>query len=187
MIYLSKGVVLGKPTGSCVSVSHCGALHKLSGTHARLWLAGQHSPCYTQTPEQDDALGQLVVLGIAECDDSLDGMALFRLLANCAICPTRVKAPPSILNLTERRLWKWVRYAGLRLTMAELTMLTDLGIPPAPELLGEENRQALTEAIYSIDSIHDGILETMMERSPARICAVQAVLGLLRKKKIFLI
>ncbi len=71
--------------------------------------------------------------------------------------------------------------------MAELTLLLERGVAPVPELLGAENRQALTEVLYTTDTIADGILETLMEKSPARDAAVRAVLGLLRKKKVYLI
>ena len=55
------------------------------------------------------------------------------------------------------------------------------------ELLGPANRQALVETIYSTETIADGILEARMEEAYARDEVVTAVLGLLRKRRIFLI
>jgi len=98
-----------------------------------------------------------------------------------------VKTSPAILSRPERRVLQWIRWAGLRLTIAELTLLAERGLGPVPALLGEQNRQALTEAIYTTETICDGILETLMEKSPVRDDTVLAVLGLLRKKKIYLI
>jgi hypothetical protein len=159
MIYFSKGILPWKPPDTGISVSHCGALHKLAGARAALWLEGQYKPGYTQNAGQDTELKSLAELGIIECGSHEGAAALYRLLTNCSICPVRVKSKPVLLNQTERRAWKWIRRAGLRLTMAELVCLTENGIRPVPELLGEDNRQALTEAIYTTDTIYDGILE----------------------------
>ena len=187
MVYLSKGIVLGKPSGTAVSISHCGALRKLEGDQAKVWLSGQYGPNVTENAAQDAALEQLTLLGVAEPGDESDDRAIFRLLANCSICPVRSGTSPSMLTRAERRSLKWIRHAGLRLTMAELAYLSELGVKPTPELLGVQNRQVLTEAIYSAATIYDGILETMMEKSAVRDCVVFSVLGLLRKRKIFLI
>ncbi len=64
--------------------------------------------------------------------------------------------------------------------------MAERGVQPVPGLLGDENRQLLTETIYTPETIADGILESMMEKSPAMEETVQAVLGLLRKRRIFL-
>lgn len=187
MIYLSKGLLLRKASESSVSVSHCGALHKLTDAQAALWLAGQYYPGYTETPEQDLVLEPLSGSGIIECNYDTDNTALYRLLTNCVICPVRAKRRLALLTRTERTMWRWVRFAGLRPTMAEMTLLTERGVKPVPALLGEANRQALTEEIYTSQTIYDGILESLMEKSPARDRTVQTVLGLLRKKKIYLV
>ena len=187
MIYLSKGILPWKSNMAELSVSHCGKLHKLTGTQAELWLAGQHKPEYTVNTEQEDALKVLINLGIAENGDSSDETAVFRLLTNCAICPVRVKKPIVMLNRLERRIWRWITQAGLHLTMAELTRLSERGTKPIRTLVGEANRQVLTEEIYNSETIFDGILETLMEKSPARDETVRAVLGLLRKKQIYLV
>lgn len=187
MIYLSKGILPWKPSGASISVSHCGMLHKLTDIQAELWLAGQHQPGYTQNAKQETALRQLAELGIVVHHDAEAPAALFRLLTNCAICPVRVKTTPSILNRSERRILMWIKQAGLMLTIAELTSLAERGIKPTAVLLGEQNRQSLTELIYTTDTIFNSILETLMESSPAQKNTVKAVLGLLHKKRIYLI
>lgn len=187
MMYLSKGILPWAASVGEVSVSHCGALHKLTGVQSGLWIAGQHSLGNTQGAEQDAALKTIAALGIVECCDDTDDAAVFRMLTNCSICPARVKRPCRLLNRSERRLWKWIAGAGLHLTMAELVLLAERGIKPSPRLLGTENRQTLTEEIYSADTIYDGILEALMEKSPARDQIVRSILGLLRKKQIYLI
>jgi hypothetical protein len=187
MIYLSKGILPWEPAEAGASVSHCGLLHKLIGVQAELWLAGRHGPGQTRNTEQDAALKQLTDMGIAEAGDGAEDTAMFRLLTNCSICSFRVKKRLIPLTRLQRHLWRWIRDAGLHLTMAELVFLTGNDIKPIPALLGKTNRQALTEAIYTREIIFDGILDTMMEKSTARDKTVSAVLGLLRKGKIMLL
>ena len=70
--------------------------------------------------------------------------------------------------------------------MAELVCLQEHGIKPEPQLLGEENRQALTEAIYTQETIFDNVLEAQMERASCREeCACRA--GLAKEKRIVLL
>ena len=54
-------------------------------------------------------------------------------------------------------------------------------------LLGEDGRQRLTEMIYFAETIPDGILETLMEHSPARDTVTGALLELLRTRRLLLI
>lgn len=71
--------------------------------------------------------------------------------------------------------------------MAELTFLLEKRIAPSENWLGEENRQALTEAIYTQETIFDNVLEAQMEHAQSRDVAVGAVLSLLKKKRIILL
>ena len=185
MTYVSKGKLSRRAKGAVV-VSHCGVRHELTDLQAALWLAGQHAPSSIHHPKQVEVLVKLAALGIAECCDGADNTALFRLLVNCVICPVG-RTVTFYWQSNDRRLWRWITKAGLRLTIAELTLLAERGIEPVPALLGKENRQALTEVIYTTDTVSDGILESLMEKSPARDAVVQTVLSLLRKKKIILI
>ena len=71
--------------------------------------------------------------------------------------------------------------------MAELVFLEEHGVKPVPELLGEENSQALTEAIYTQENIQDHILEAQMEHAFCRDRMVKAVLGLLKKRRVLVL
>jgi hypothetical protein len=84
-------------------------------------------------------------------------------------------------------MWQWLNRAGLRLTVAELTLLNEQNVKPNSSLLGKKNRQALTELIYTAETIFDGVLDRQMEISPARDETLRTILGLLREKRIFLI
>jgi len=53
--------------------------------------------------------------------------------------------------------------------------------------VANSGRQALVETIYTTETVFDGLLEHLMINSPDRDDTVKAVLGLLKKKKIYLI
>ena len=76
MMFLSKGILPWEPSQTSISVSHCGALYKLIGTQAVLWLTGRHEPGHTRNAGQDAALETLAALGIAERSDSAEDAAL---------------------------------------------------------------------------------------------------------------
>ena len=82
---------------------------------------------------------------------------------------------------------RWLREAGLVLSMAELTYLIDRKVPLQADLLGNTYAQNLVERIYTRDTIGDNILEHQMERSDARELVTKTVLCLLRKKRLVLL
>ena len=75
----------------------------------------------------------------------------------------------------------------LRLTTAELVFLTEHHVAPQINLLGDRNRQNLTETIYTQETIFDNILEAQMEHAAVRDEVVSALLRLLKKKRILLL
>ena len=108
-------------------------------------------------------------------------------MTQCVLVPAKAGRLRVPLNALESQTLQWLREAGLRLTMAELVCLRERDIRPEPGLLGEENRQALTETIYTQETIFDNVLEAQMERAACREEMVRAVLGLLKKKRIVLL
>lgn len=78
----------------------------------------------------------------------------------------------------------WLTKAGLRLSTAELVYLVDRNVAPSEDLLYIANRQALVEKIYTVDTIADNVLENQMESAVLRGDTVQALLRLLKKKRI---
>jgi len=186
MTYLSKGLLLRR-SGEMLTISHCGAEYDLTGERASVWEKGRCGCDETMGISQHEAMYELAKLGLAEMSQATGDGAFFRLLINCVICPDKGGPATILWNPNERRLWQWITRAGLRLTIAELVFLMQQDIKPTAELLGEANRQTLTEAIYTTETIPDGILESRMEQSRARDSTVRAVLSLLRKNRIFLI
>jgi len=186
MSYLSKGLLLRR-SGETLTISHCGAEYELKGERASVWEKGRRGLNEPMGVSQYVALTELSKQGLIEMNSDTEAISFYRLLINCVICPGKAKVATVFWNPMERRLWHWLTKAGLRLTIAELVFLAEKDIKPTIGLLGEQNRQALTETIYTIETIPDGILESRMEQSPARDNTVNAVLSLLRKNKVFLI
>ena len=185
MTYLTKGL-LSRRTEKTLTVSHCGAVYELTDDRASVWEKGRTGSSENMTMSQYSALRELAEQGLAvKCVDS-DAKGIYRLMTNCVICSGKRK-PLILWNQNERQLWKWLAKAGLKLTLAELVCLNEKRIKPTAQLLGEPNRQALTEAIYTTETISDGILESRMETSPERDSTVQSVMSLLRKNLVFLI
>ena len=185
MLYISKGTVKSGSTNKALTVNLRGAEYDLSGDHAALWLAGQFGPreCFLQPA----ALNELINLGLVEATGESGALGHYRLLTRCIIVPSRLKIFRQPIVRSERQVWQWISNAGLRLTVAELICLAQNQIEPLPRYLSETNRQNLVEAIYSAETIGDNILENLMERSVMRNVTVEAVFGLLRKKRIILI
>ena len=184
-MYISKGVIEPGSQGTALFINMRGEKRRLCGSHADYWLAGQLAPASITAPCAE--LDALTAAGLIEATDESDNLGRYRLLTRCIIVPAKQKALRQPLNNDERCVWSWISKAGLRLTVAELICLAQNRIIPTPGLLGAANRQNLVEAIYSADTIADNILENLMEHSAMRDVVVDAVFGLLRKRRIILI
>jgi hypothetical protein len=186
MMYISKGTAAADSAQENLTVSMRGTEHRLSEECAALWLAGQFA-LNEITAEQIPALEQLAQLGLAEITEETGAPGRYRLLTGCIIVPAKPKMFHRPLSKSERQTWQWIHKAGLRLTIAEIVCLAEKGVKPESALIGAENRQNLVEAIYSAETIADNILENLMESTEKRDEMVESVLGLLRKKRIFVI
>ena len=182
MLYISKGIP-HKPGKDKLVVAWRGKEFTLEGAEARLWQFG----CFDSSLAGGEVLEALASLGLVETAEEDTPLCLYRLLTNCIICPAPWRLARWPMRFPEWRLWRWIRRAGWRLSLAELVFLFENSIWPRMELLGMENRLALVETIYNTETIFDGILESRMEDACSRDDVVTAVLGLLRKRRIFLI
>ena len=188
MKYISKGLVVEGSTEHILKIQRGGYEFQLTGNRARLWINGRFG--FTQSDDTNPwyrrELEHLRRVGLAEPAE--EGPAgEYRALTQCVFVPAKPGKLPFPLTRLESQTLQWLQKAGLRLTMAELVCLQEHGIKPEPQLLGEENRQALTEAIYTQQTIFDNVLEAQMERASCREEMVRAVLGLLKKKRIVLL
>lgn len=188
MKYISKGLVQEGSTEFILHVRRGRFDFQLTGNELALWLDGRFgfAQVRAENPILRKAIRHLQRMGLVEEADGGDA-GEYRALTQCLPVPAKEGGLHSPLSAGEKRLLRWLREAGLHLTMAELVFLTDRGLEPVPELLGEENRQRLTETIYTQETILDHILETQMERAARRDDTVRMVLGLLKKKQIVLL
>lgn len=183
MLYLSKGLLINQCRGA-ITVNRCGHSHELQNEQARDWLAGHTGVQYLGKAR----LAALERNGLVESQPGKDFTAeVFHILINSVIAPRQRKLPYWGLEAEEKRMLRWIREAGLRLTAAELVKLTEAGVEPNAQYLGGENRQRVVELIYTKESIFDGALEAAMELSPALPAAINTLLSLFKKKRIILI
>ena len=98
------------------------------------------------------------------------------MLTQCVLIPAKVSGFRAPLRTQEKWVLQWLCEAGMHLTMAELVFLREHGMEPEAQWIGEENRQKLTEAIYTGETIFDNILEAQMEHAGFRDMVVRDVL-----------
>ena len=187
MMYLSKGIARKRPATQELCVSHCGVSYMLSGLGSQLWRAGQFHLKEAQEVRQLKHLEKLQQLGLVEVSEETGVSGAYQILSQCIICPAKPRPDWEPLLSTEHTAWKWISAAGLRLTIGELTKLFTENVLPTPALLGKENTRALVLALYAGNSGLDTTLELQMAHAPKRDKVVNAVLGLLSKKRIILI
>ncbi len=185
-MYISKGMVIKPSTEDLLFVTRCGTDFKLTGNLADIWLDGRFAFAQ-EKPDQAKNIQYLQRLGLIEQRTEWNSLTEYQILTQCVICAANSKYRWNILTPKESEILKWIRYAGLRLTTAELVFLQEKKIHPIESLLYDCNRQALTEAIYTPENIQDNLLELEMEHSPARKETVRIILSLLRKKRILLL
>lgn len=187
MLYLSKGMVIKQSTEEFLSVTRCGINYMLTGIGAQMWLDGRFKAAESLDTQQDEHLRKLQQMGLVELSEEIGVEASYRLLTRCIICPAKLKPLHKPLTVIENIAWQWISKAGLRLTIGELVKLFSENVVPSPDLLGKENIQTLTMRLYDSDLIFDTTLDIQMEHSPRRDEVINAVMGLLRKKRIILI
>lgn len=187
MIYISKGVAGKASTEKLVQVIRGGQNIYLSEKEAELWLRGRFSFALSKNQAEDLALQHLIRMGLAEAEPEETKTAQYRILTRCICCPTKTAKRSVGLLSDEKKVLFWLINAGLRLSTAELIYLIENKVEAEPRLLYQENRQALVEAIYTIDTVADNILENRMEKAECRDCVVQSLLSLLKKRKILML
>ena len=186
MKYISLGAVLEPSTEHIVKVSHCGIDYTLTQELASLWLDGRFGFAKAENNIEMKALDQLFRMGLVMTANESDA-GEYRALTQCRMVPVKRKNPYMGLTGQEKTIMTWLREAGLVLTMAELVYLMDRKVQPELSLLGQENKQALVERIYTKDTIFDNVLENQMEHAACREETVKAVLSLLKKKYIIIL
>lgn len=186
MMYLSKGELTRSSKTGLDYVSRCGCAYALGPELAGLWNRARLAP-QPVPAGRERAVKRMEASGIVVTTEETGTLAAYRLLTGCVLCPNNRRWTDRFLPEPVGRIWQWLNEAGLRLTASELTRLEERRVQPTPALLGEDGRQRLTEMIYFAETIPDGILEALMENSPARDAVVAALMKLLRTRRLLLI
>ncbi len=185
MIYLSKGLVCKGSTEELLSITHHGQHFTLPNQLAHIWLNGRYRMNNTGSIQEDNSLCQLIRMGLAEAEEKDSAVSRYRILSRCILYPT-TRAPFRLRRMEEMEkvALTWLKKAGLRLSTAELVCLFEKNIWPSDDLLYDQNRQALVEKLYSVDTIADGILEAQMEHAVKRDAVVEIIQNLISRKKV---
>lgn len=186
MKYISIGAVMHEGSEYILDVCRGGNSFRLTGERAALWLNGRQGFAYAEKSTELQTLEYLVKMGLAvKADGSV--AEEYHALTRCTLVPANRKFPYWGLKSLEKTVLRWLREAGLVLSMAELTFLMDRGIELREELLGKENIHALVHTIYTRETICDNILENQMEAAASQRDTVRIVLSLLKKQRIVLL
>lgn len=187
MIYLSKGVVFPNSTADNLFIQRGSERFHLNGLEAELWLRGRFAFAKPLSGREQKIIEHYAKLGLFECEFRDSMTSEYHILTRCVCCPTIKKGFPKPLSKTEKTFLTWIEDAGLRLTFAELVYLMEHHVQPTPDLLHEENRQALVERIYTSGNIADNLLEFEMKEAQCRNYAIGTVLKLLKKKRVVIL
>ena len=165
-------------------VARGGQVWQLAGQEATVWRNGQSGFAVSCKEAEEQALEHLRNLDLVEIETEDTPVSRYRILIRCICCPVVFSRWERSISGYEKEILTWLRYAGLRLTAAELVFLRESGTIEEKKLLYEENRQALVEAIYTKDTIVDNLLEQQMESAECRDEVMNTLIKLLAKKKI---
>lgn len=184
LYYISKGAVRPGSTEARLTIAHGGREYVLTGTEAVLWLNGQlEFGCANELW----AVRHMHRMGLLEYAASCVLDAQYEMLTKCTLCLTTKARKNWLLSKDEVFIIDWMRQAGIHLSLAELVCLAERGIQPEPGLIGKEHRQALVEEIYTQSAVQDNTLENQMKSAGSRDRVVDAVLHLLKRRKLILL
>ncbi len=187
MIYLSKGVVQPKSSIENLWLERGGKQFQLQGAEAAVWLKGRFGFMVVQSEAEGQVVQRLANKGLIEMEEKVDSISKYRILTRCVCCPVRQRRHMSSrLNEQERQIDIWLQKAGIRLSVAELVFLQEHQITADSGMFGISNRHKLIETIYTKDNIQDNLLEHQMEKAECRDEVVEALMQLLKKKKILI-
>lgn len=187
MLYLSKGIAEKDYSENLIKIRRGDYTYTVSGLEASLWISGRFGFSACDMDEEKNAVLRLVKLGLAEYESEKCQASEYRILTRCVCMSATHKRFAGFLTQHEKNLMRWLNFAGIRLSVAELVFLNENNIQPEKNLLYAENRQTLVEKIYTPSNIFDNVLEAQMEHAQSRDCTVATIISLLRKKRIIML
>ncbi len=182
MIYLSKGVLCKSNGLENLHITRGNETINITDMDAQVWLNGRFGFSDTESVEQENSVLHLASLGLMEYEQEDTPVNRYRILTRGVCCIAKSKGIPQFICKAERNVMRWIRYAGIRLSTAELVYLVENNITPTDDLLYEYNRQALVEKIYTTDTIFDNLLENIMEKAKCRDNVVSTIMKLIHKR-----
>lgn len=186
MLYISKGIPEKAGATDHLRVISGGRLYTLFAADEDLWLRGRFGFAETQSYVEERTVHTLLRMGLVEYSSNADPAGRYAILTRCLLVPAK-PGSRSGLKSEEKFVLKWLQGTSLRLSLAELICLYENRVMPSEQYFGEENRQALYDCIYGDGHTDDQILEVEMAKSPKRDVIVNAVVGLLKKKRLVLL
>ena len=187
MLYISKGIVCPESVAGNLFLERGNQKFQLQGREASLWLRGRFGFNVAESEAEEQAVLCLGDKGLSEMEEESGPVYKYRLLTRCVCCPVKQNyRMSSRLSGLERQLDTWMRKAGIRLSVAELVFLVEHQVSDQ-DLLYEKNRQKLVETIYTDETIQDNVLEHQMEQAEHRDEVVEALVLLLKKKKMLIV
>lgn len=188
MLYISKGIVCPESVTGNLFLERGNQKFQFQGREAAVWLKGRFGFHITESEAEGQAVRCLADRGLAEMEGETGSVYKYRILTQCVFCPVRQSQHMSSrLSGLERQIDTWMRKAGLHLSVAELVFLQEHHITADSGMFGSRNRQKLIETIYTKDNIQDNLLEHQMEQAECRDEVVEALMQLLKKKKILIV
>ncbi len=187
MIYLSKGVLCKSNGKNDLYITRGSETINITDMDAQVWLNGRFGFSDTESAEQENSVLHLSSIGLMEYEQEDNNVNRYRILTRGVCCAAKVKEIWQFASRSERTIMRWINYAGIRLSTAELVYLTENNIYPDDSLLRERNRQTLVERIYTTDTIFDNILENIMEKAKCRDDVVCTIMKLVAERRIIIL
>ena len=187
MVYLSKGMIYKNTSEWELHISRGKQKFCLTGIQAEVWNNGRFSFGHTKAADEEQALQELTEMGLAEYETAETSVDEYRVLTRCIFCVPEFLPHRFSLTRTERKLMRWIKKAGIHLSTAELIFLEENNVQPKFCMLYKINRQALTQRIYTANTITDTVLENQMEYAVCRDRVVGLLLNLLKKKYVVVV
>ncbi len=186
MMYISKGIVIGKSTFG-LYIRHFGQPMEILGVEARMWCKGRFEFACAETKDEIETVNGLVRKRLVVTVGRGDDLDKYYALCRCAVCANpKIVLSPAIFNETEKNVLTWLRKTCVNLSLPELVCLNDKKVKPTRDLLYKENTRKLLKIIHPCNVSIAGELEHRMRHAPSRKKTVDAVLVLLRKKRVVL-
>ena len=187
MMYLSRGVLDKRRSKRGILIRYYGLPIELSGDEADIWERGRFGFAYSESPSEEVVVKEMLKKGLVVSAPGHSEIDKYTVLCLSGIYANRqFKLTIIPLCKPEKRILIWLKKAGINLNFSELVCLEDRGIEPKPDLLSRENSVKLMRIIYPGLVSIAGNLELRMLHSIVRKRTVDAVMKLLRRKRVII-